>query len=156
MEKLPESDSREALARGAIERLVRLMRAHHRLIENRIDGLGIHHSQHRMLMKLSGMGLTASQKDVAAALDVSPACVARTLKGLSAAGLIERRVGADGRCREIAILPRGQAAIDDARKTFREIDAEMFEGLSDDEIRQLTQILGRLQDNLCAMENRKE
>lgn len=140
----------------AIDLLVRVMRAHHRVIESRIDGLGIHHSQHRTLFMLSRMGRTASQKDIAAAQDVSPACVARTLKALSAAGLIEKREGADGRCREIGILPEGQRMIDDSRKVFREIDAQMFAGLTDGDIACLTRILGRMQDNLNAMERERE
>ena len=149
-------DSREALTHGAIDRLVRVMRAHHRVIEKRIEGLGIHHSQHRTLMKLSMGGPTACQKDIAEALDVSPANVARTLKALSAAGLIEKREGADGRCHRIAILPDGQRLIDHTHKTFRRIDAEMFEGVSDDDIARLTRILIKVQENLTTMENRKE
>ena len=149
-------ESREALTHGAIDRLVRVMRAHHRVIEKRIEGLGIHHSQHRTLMKLSLNGPTSSQKDIAEALDVSPANVARTLKALSAAGLIEKREGADGRCRQIAILPAGQRMIDHTHKTFREIDAEMFEGVSDEDVLQLTRTLMKVQENLGTMESRKE
>ena len=137
---------------AAIDRLVRVMRLHHKVIEQRIDGLGIHHSQHRMLMRLSCMGRTASQKDIASALEVSPACVARTLKALSAAGLIEKAEGADGRCREISILPEGRQLIDDSIKTFRQIDAEMFDGISDADLDQLTGILSRIHQNLCGME----
>ena len=149
-------ESREALTHGAIDRLVRVMRAHHRVIEKRIEGLGIHHSQHRTLMKLSLNGPTSSQKDIAEALDVSPANVARTLKALSAAGLIEKREGTDGRCRQIAILPEGQRLIDHTHKTFREIDAEMFEGVSDEDVLQLTRTLMKVQENLGTMESRKE
>ena len=141
--------------RTAIERLVRTMRLHHKVVEQRIDGLGVHHSQHRTLMKLSRMGRTASQKDIAEALDVSPACVARTLKALNAAGLIDKSEGEDGRCREIALLPAGQRLVDDSIKTFHRIDAEMFEGISDEEISKLTGTLGRLYENLCAMERRE-
>ena len=149
-------ESREALTRGAIDRLVRVMRAHHRVIEKRIDGLGIHHSQHRTLMRLSKMGRTDSQKDIAQALDVSPANVARTLKALSAAGLIEKREGADGRCREIGILPAGQQLIDQSNRTFREIDAEMFEGIPNEDVACLARTLYQMYENLSAMENRKE
>jgi len=145
---------REAMTHAAIDRLVRVMRLHHWVIERRIDGLGIHHSQHRMLMRLSRMGSAASQKDIALALDVSPACVTRTLKALSAAGLIDKSEGTDGRCREIGILPKGQRLIDDSFKTFREIDREMFAGISDEEVRQLTDILSRIHQNLADMENR--
>ena len=144
---------REACMRAAIDRLVRTMRLHHRVVEKRIDGLGVHHSQHRTLMKLSRMGRTASQKDIAKALDVSPACVARTLKALEASGWIEKSEGEDGRCREIAINPAGQRLVDDSIKTFRRIDADMFEGISDDEIAGLTLTLEKLYNNLCQMEN---
>lgn len=145
---------RGAQVYAAIDLLVRTMRMHHRVIEKRIDGLGVHHSQHRMLMRLSRAGRTACQKDLAESLDVSPACVARTLKALNAAGLIDKAEGADGRCREISILPEGQRLIDDSIKTFREIDAEMFEGVSDEDILRLTGILGRIQRNLAEMEKK--
>jgi len=139
---------------AAIDRLVRTMRLHHRVVEKRIDGLGVHHSQHRTLMKLSRMGKTASQKDIAEALDVSPACVARTLKALSAAGLVGRTEGADSRCREISLLPAGQKLVDDSRATFRQIDEEMFEGIPDEDILRLVNTLARIQDNLSNMEKR--
>ena len=67
MESTP-SPSRGDRTHTAIDRLVRVMRLHHRVVEKRIDGLGVHHSQHRTLMKLSCMGRTASQKDIAEAL----------------------------------------------------------------------------------------
>ena len=149
-------ENREALTHWAIDRLVRVMRAHHRVIEKRIDRLDIHHSQHRTLMRLSKMGAADCQKDIAQALDVSPANVARTLKALSAAGLIEKREGTDGRCREIDILPAGQALIEASLKTFSEIDAEMFEGVSDEDVKHLTRTLMRVYDNLSNMESRKE
>lgn len=147
-----EAENRAETTRAAIDRLVRTMRLHHRVVEKRIDGLRIHHSQHRTLMKLSRMGRTASQKDIARALDVSPACVARTLKALSAAGLIDKAEGADGRCREIALQPAGQKLVDDSVKTFRLIDEEMFAGISDDDILHLTDMLNRIYQNLCDME----
>lgn len=147
-----EAENRAETTRAAIDRLVRTMRLHHRVVEKRIDGLGIHHSQHRTLMKLSRMGRTASQKDIARALDVSPACVARTLKALSAAGLIDKAEGTDGRCREIALQPAGQKLVDDSVKTFRQIDEEMFAGISDDDILHLTDMLNRIYQNLCDME----
>ena len=153
MESTP-SPSRGDRTHTAIDRLVRVMRLHHRVIERRIDGLGIHHSQHRMLMRLSRMGSAASQKDIALALDVSPACVTRTLKALSAAGLIDKSEGTDGRCREIGILPKGQRLIDDSVKTFRQIDEEMFQGVTDEDVLRLTSTLARIQENLNAMAGR--
>lgn len=137
---------------AALDRMMRTMRLHHKVIEQRFEGLGVHHSQHRMLMHLSRLGPMPSQKDFAGALGVSPACVARTLKSLSAAGLIDRAEGADGRCREIALLPAGQKLVEDSVKTFSSIEAEMFEGISDEDIAHMTDIMSRLYQNLCKME----
>ena len=147
---------RDERTHAATDRMIRIMRMHHRIVEKRIDGLGIHHSQHRMLMRLSCMGRTASQKDIAQAMDVSPACVARTLKALSAAGLIEKTEGADSRCREIAIRPAGRQLIDASVQTFQRTAAEMFDRIPDEDVEKLIDILERIQENLTAMENRKE
>ena len=128
------------------------MRLHHRIVEKRVEGLGVHHGQHRMLMKVSCLGKSASQKALAEAMDVSPANVARALKQLTAAGLIEKAEGADGRCNEISLLPEGQALVENSRAIFREIGAEMFEGVSEGEMEALGDILRKIQANLVTME----
>lgn len=147
-------EARERTARvfETIDALIHTMRLHHRIVEKRIDGLGVHHSQHRMLMKLSRMGKSASQKEIAAALDVSPACVARMLKQLNAAGLVDKADGADGRCNEISVLPAGKRLVDDSLAVFRQIDREMFEGVTEEELIQLGDVLRRVRDNLARME----
>ena len=143
---------RDEQIRQGIDALIRTMRLHHRIVEKRIEGLGVHHSQHRMLMRLSGLGKSASQKDIAEAMDVSPACVARTLKQLSAAGLVERAEGADGRCNEVSLRPEGRRVVEDSLAVFRGIDGEMFEGVSSEELAQLVALLRRIQGNLAEME----
>ena len=145
---------REALEREAIDVMIHTMRLHHRVVEKRVEGQGVHHSQHRMLMKLSRMGKSASQKDIAEALDVSPACVARTLKHLSAAGLIDKAEGADGRRNEISILPRGQRMVDESLELFRQIGTQMFRDISEEELAKVNGVLRRVQNNLIEMEGR--
>ncbi len=147
---------RGELTARAIDRLMRVMRAHRRVIEKRVEGLGIHHGQHWMLMRLYNMGRTASQKDIAEALDVSPACVARMLKGLSAAALIEKCEGTDGRRREISVTPEGEKLVVASHGVFKQIGGEMFEGVSDEDMRTLCRILESVQENLGHMESRKE
>ena len=146
------AEEREQQLHETVDVLIHVMRLHHRIVERRIDGLGVHHSQHRMLMKVAKLGHSASQKDIAEAMDVSPACVARTLKHLSAEGLIEKREGADGRCNEISILPKGERLVEDSLALFRQIGAEMFQGISGAELESLTEVLRRIQGNLTAME----
>ncbi len=147
---------REDREHAAVDQMIRVMRMHHRIVDKRIDGLGIHHSQHRMLMRLSRMGRTDSQKDIAEALDVSPACVARTVKALANAGLIEKTEGMDNRCREINLLPEGRRVIDASIQTFQTTAAEMFKDIPDDDIDRLISILNQIHDNLSEMESRKE
>ena len=138
--------------RQTIDLLIHTMRLHHRVVERRIEGLGVHHSQHRLLMKLARMDKSASQKEIAAALDVSPACVARMLKPLNAAGLIEKAGGADGRCNEISISPDGEQLVQDSLAVFRDIDARMFRDVSGQELAALGGVLRRVQENLVEME----
>lgn len=135
-----------------IDLLIHTMRLHHRIVEKRMEGMGVHHGQHRMLMKVSYLGKSASQKALAEAMDVSPACVARTLKQLSAAGLIDKAEGADGRCNEISLMPRGRELVENSRAIFREIGEEMFEGVSDADMEALGRILRTIQGNLVNME----
>ena len=146
------AEEREQQLHETVDVLIHVMRLHHRIVERRIDGLGVHHSQHRMLMKVAKLGHSASQKDIADAMDVSPACVARTLKHLSAEGLIEKREGADGPCNEISILPKGERLVEDSLALFRQIGAEMFQGISGAELESLTEVLRRIRGNLTAME----
>ena len=147
--------NRAALTRETIDGLIHTMRLHHRIVERRIDGLGVHHSQHRMLMKLSCMGQGASQKDIANAMDVSPACVARMLKALNAADLVEKAEGVDGRSNAISVTPRGSRLVQDSVAVFRQIDARMFEGVTDAELKNLNAVLRHIQDNLIDMEGRE-
>ena len=135
-----------------IDALIHTMRLHHRVVERRIDGMGVHHSQHRMLMRLSDLGRSASQKELADAMDVSPACVARMLKPLTAAGLVEKAGGADGRCNEISVSPAGMQLVEDSKAVFRQIGEQMFEGLTEDELRTLGRLLERLKENLTNMD----
>ncbi len=145
---------RTRLVRDSIDRFIRMMRLHHRIVERRVEGCGVHHSQHRLLMKISFLGRSASQKALAEAMEVSPACVARMLKGLEAAGYVKKAEGADGRCNEISLLPAGQRVVEDSQALFRQIGEEMFEGISGAEIEAMGRTLEKLLINLSNMEKR--
>ena len=93
-----------------------LGRMQHRIIEARVRSLGIHPSQHLLLMRLSDMGRFPSQSQIAEELDISPASVARTLKQLEAGGYIERcGSDVDGRRNEIAISRKGEEMVQRSR-----------------------------------------
>ena len=147
-----DSPIRAQRIKDDIDVLIHTMRLHHRVVERRLDGMGVHHSQHRMLMRLSDLGRSVSQCELADAMDVSPACVARMLKPLNAAGLVEKADGSDGRRNEISVSPAGMQLVEDSRAVFRQIGEQMFEGLTDNELKTLGLLLDRLKANLSNMD----
>ncbi len=124
-------------------------RLHRAAIERAISELGIHRSQHRMLMHLHRAGGRLSQRALAEELDISPAAVAVTLGKLERAGYIRREPDtADGRRKTIAVTPEGEALLCASRSAFAEVDLAMFSALSDEEIALLSSMLKRLQGAL--------
>jgi DNA-binding MarR family transcriptional regulator len=99
------------------------------------------------------MGRTASQKDIAEALDVSPACVARTLKSLALEGYITRTGDEDDlRRNTVSITEKGLQTVSETHQTFERVDDAAFENMTAEEIEQLISLLGRVQDNLRRLE----
>ena len=130
-----------------------LGRMQHRIIEARVRSLGIHPSQHLLLMRLSDMGRFPSQTQIAEELDISPASVARTLKQLEAGGYIERcGSDVDGRRNEIAISRKGVEIVQRSREIFTGLEAVSYAGFSADDLDQLEALLQREMDNLRRLE----
>ena len=130
-----------------------LGRMQHRIIEARVRSLGIHPSQHLLLMRLSNMGRFPSQAQIAEELDISPASVARTLKQLEAGGYIERcGSDVDGRRNEIAISCKGVEMVQRSKEIFDGLEAVSYAGFSEEELDQLEALLMREIDNLRRLE----
>ena len=128
-------------------------RMQHRIIEARVRSLGIHPSQHVLLMHLSQMGRFPSQAQIAEELDISPASVARTLKQLEAGGYIERcGSDVDGRRNEIAISCKGVEMVQRSKEIFAGLEAVSYAGFSEEELDQLEALLKREIDNLRRLE----
>ena len=137
--------------------LIHTIRLHHRIVEKRIDGLGIHHSQHRMLMYLAAKDKMPSQREIADALDISPACVAQTLKTLGASGFIEKNEGMqDGRCKEVVVTAAGREIVNSSKVLFESINEEMYRNLSDGDLETLNTLLTRIFNNMTEMEDTLE
>ena len=130
-----------------------LGRMQHRIIEARVRSLGIHPSQHILLMRLSDMGRFPSQAQIAEELDISPASVARTLKQLEAGGYIERcGSDVDGRRNEIAISCKGVEMVQRSKEIFDGLEAVSYAGFSEEELDALEALLMREMDNLRRLE----
>lgn len=136
----------------AVGLLIRIMRRHHALVERRIGDLGVHHSQHRMLMQLAKRQEdTPSQKELAEIMGISPAAVTTTLKKLEKEGYITRSMtDEDNRKNEIRITDKGLAKVMESRTVFESSDRTLFEGFSDGELATLLSFMERIDRNLDA------
>ncbi|MBQ8954920.1 MAG: MarR family transcriptional regulator [Clostridia bacterium] len=140
-------------ARTPVELILRAARAHKRVVERQIDGLGIHGGQHHMLMILSRLGQIPAQNELARRMDISPASAANMLKRLETAGYIQRRADAkDGRRNEVRITEKGGQVVERSRRIFEEVDRRMFEGFTDEETERLRSALERIHANLRGLE----
>lgn len=131
--------------------LLLVTRLHHSEIERRVTSLGIHHSQHRMLMRLAHPDLPNSQRELADAMNISPAAVTATLKALEKEGYITRTMGNDDNRRNtVRITEKGLNKVEESHRIFDAMDRASFAGFSDEELSQLTAMLHRMADNIRA------
>ena len=140
----------------AINMMIKTDHMHKALIDSRVHSLGIHRTQHRILMLLARFEKLPSQKELAEHLDVTPAAVTCALKKIEKGGYIERTLGHDNRYNEIRITEKGRDLVAQTRQLFSAADASMFEGFSDSELDTYISCLERLQANIKKQCERKD
>ena len=129
---------------------LRVNRMHRNQVEKRVADLGIHHSQHRMLMYISGHDKLPSQRELADALGISPAAVTSTLKCLEKEGYVERvMTEEDNRRNRVSITEKGQLKVDESRSIFDSMDHAAFAGFSERELAEFRDLLMRMCQNLA-------
>ncbi len=145
-----EAEKRERL-RDVCRLFIHTDRLHRKKVEHFSEEIGVHRSQHFVLMRIADMGGVASQKELAMRLEISPAALAVTLRKLESGGYLEKQpTKEDGRLNEVTLTERGWQVRELSRETFSAIDAQMFEGFSDGELDVLVGFLERMQKNLRA------
>lgn len=154
---MSQDAERPAQIHRAIDLMIRTMHMHHRNIEKRFENTGLHRSQRRMLMHLSRFETMPSQRKIADDFEISPACVARTLKSLASEGYITRTDDEDDlRRNTVSITQKGLDTVSETHHTFEMIDQAAFSGMNSDEIDQLISLLGRVKENLHRLEEGQE
>lgn len=129
--------------------LISASRMHRTLFDEALCHAGIHGSQHRMLLLISWIGESCSQKELADKLEISPASTAVTLKKLEKNELIKRRsVEADSRRNEIKITEKGMDVLKKTGADMRKANMDMLADFRDEEIEILKNYLTRINDNL--------
>ena len=140
----------------AINMMIKTDHMHKALIDARVGDLGIHRTQHRILMHLAIHNKLPSQKELADHLNVTPAAVTCALKKIEKDGYIARSLGHDNRYNEISITEKGRDLVIQTKQLFSEVDASMFEGFTDEELDTYISCLEKLQANIKKQCERKE
>lgn len=141
----PENDR----FRRCIRLLMLANRRHHAFCDKEVSEIGMHRSQHHILMSIAMQNSTPNQKAIAKELNVSPAAITVSMQKLEKNGYIERNVAkSDSRCNDIRISPRGTQIIEQTAKKFDSVDEIAFRGFTPEELETLTDFLERICHNL--------
>lgn len=131
-------------------------RIHRKLFERMVASLGIHRSQHFLLMNIDREGV-GSQKALAEKMGISTAAVAVTLKKLEAEGYIERTTAEeDSRNNQIRITEEGKRVIGISRDYIERLDTAMFQGIDGDTLAVFMRCLETMKQNLADFERSEE
>lgn len=108
----------------------------------------VYRSQHRLLMML-GENPNCSQNELAAALDISPAAVAVSLRKMEKKGYIKRETNPDDhRNNQVAITEQGNQLICKSIRLFDKVEYRMFDGFSEEELQIFHKLIQKMYSNL--------
>lgn len=142
--------------KSTMRKMMHIGRLHRATFEKNISNMGIHHSQHHLLMYIAKEGEVATQKQIAEKFRITPAAVARSLKTLEAEGYIERSsIEDDCRCNKISITDKGKDIVQRSHILFKETDRALFEGFTDEDISLFNSYLDRIREKLWNMDNER-
>ena len=140
----------------AVNMLISTNRMHKRLIDSSVSAqVGLHRTQHVILMHLAKKDRLPSQKELADHLNITPAAVTVALQKLESGGYIIRSAGDDNRFNEISITELGRRVVEESKAIFAKIDEAMFDGFSDEELKILISYLERMQKNISDIGGRQ-
>ena len=137
----------------AVEMMMRINKMHRDMMDVRAKEIGMHRTQHRILMRLSRDNTLPSQKELADRLDITPAAVTVALRKIEKDGYIERALGCDARYNEIKITEKGRALVNLSHELFLAADTAMFDGFTDDELDAYVACLEKIQANIQKQTN---
>ncbi|WP_430538181.1 MarR family winged helix-turn-helix transcriptional regulator [Enterococcus casseliflavus] len=119
-------------------------------MEMRIKDLNISQQQGRMIAYIAqneDKGLI--QKDLAQVFQRRDASITSMLQGLEKKGYIERRIPKNNeRQKNIYVLPKGKALIDQTNEAFYAAEKELVKALNAEEVEELTRLLRKIDQSL--------
>lgn len=135
---------------SALQMFMTTDKLHRKLFEAKVSQLGVHRSQHRVLMFLAeNKDYSPSQKEIAERFNISPAAVAVTLKKLQASGYITKTVfDKDNRINNVSITPKAMEVVKKTRECASEIEKEIFKNFSEKDLEIFCGYLEKMQTAL--------
>lgn len=133
---------------AAIDMMIVTEHTHRMLIDFAVRNIGIHQTQHRILIHLFKRDKLPSQKELADHLHVTPAAVTGALKKLENQGYITRTLGQDNRYNEISITEKGIELLETTKEAFSRVDASLFSDFSEEELDSYVSCLEKMQANM--------
>ena len=129
-------------------RFGRLIRMYYSRIQSQLAEVGLYRGQPPILMLLyknDGM----SQKEMARALNLSPATMTVTLKRMEKAGLVLREMDEhDQRILRVHLSEKGREMCETGESRIGVVTAELLEGFTLEEQQQLNESLARIARNM--------
>lgn len=117
-------------------------------LQNILSSFGLHFGQPRILYTIRSLN-GASQKEIADKLNISPASLAVSIKRMERANLIEKNMSeVDLRRHKITLTEQGVKILNDSYWSLQEMDNQMVQGFSDKELKELSEYLVRIYENL--------
>lgn len=132
--------------------VTRLMRKH---FDRRAVRFNLTRAQWRALKRIShseGM----RQAELAEQLEMEPIAIGRVIDRLQKAGFVERRADpGDRRAWRLFLTPRAHAVVDDMELISSDLFRHAQRGVSATQMRTVIDVLGRMKENLNALDSAK-
>jgi len=119
-------------------------------MDQRVKDMDVSPQQGRMISYIAqndDKGLI--QKDLAEVFQRRGASITSMLQGLEKKGYIERRIPKDNeRQKNIYVLPKGKALVEETNEAFYAAEKELVHALSEEEVQQLIELLRKIDRSL--------
>jgi len=130
-------------------KMIQVDRFHRSIFESMHSSLGIHRSQHRILMYISRNPERPSQKSIAEHFGISAAAIAVSLKKLEDSGYISRESALnDSRFNHISLTEKGKMIVEKSEDFFTKSDFAMFSDFTEEDYENLSVCLKKMMSGL--------
>jgi len=138
--------------KALVFKMIQVDRLHRNALDRKVQGFGLHRSQHQLLRYLLKVESSKSQKEIANDLDVSQAAIAKTIKTLEQKNLIKREVSEfDKRNKLIQISEKGKEIMLKSKKNANYVDNKMLNNIAEEDLEITYKVLIAMEENLMEL-----